>query len=227
MTDETNVDAVGAGGTPNPPASPAPVADADALVKLVRSAFDEALKPIKGDISGLYSRQDKDRNAFSEFMTEFKKQKGKGLDDDAAEAAANTALQERGEREQERALIRAMSEKLGLVPPKSVGNGDGGAGDAAKFVAEFGLDENSPEVTQALREASGPALEARLARIALKSQNKQPPSPAGAPAMGAAPTHADKVDVDGLAAEHSRLMKNPTANMKRLAEIQAELAKAG
>lgn len=141
MTEETNVGQAGAEGTSKPPVSPAPVADADSIVKLV-----EEVRSIKKEIGGIYSRQDKDRNAFGEFMAEFKKQKGKGLSDDDAETAANSALKEREEREQERQWRQAVSEKLGLAGPKSGDNAQKPVVDIAKVIAELELPADHPEV---------------------------------------------------------------------------------
>ena len=72
MPENTDVDTTGAGGDTNPPVSKVSVnGDEERLSRIVKSAIAEELKPIKGDIGGLYSRTDKQQNAFSDFLKEY------------------------------------------------------------------------------------------------------------------------------------------------------------
>lgn len=228
MTQETNVEETGAGGTPKPPASETSVADAETLSKLVRSAVDEALKPIKGDISGLYSRQDKDRNAFSEFMAEFKKQKAKGLDDDAAESAANSVLDKQKKEQKRDELLELVAKKLGLDSSQPVGNGNGGAVDVAKVASEYGLKADDPEFVAAFSNRKyDNDKDARLDLVtfAYKQATKPQPSDADAasPPSGAPKKAMTQSEIDTKAATLTALYKSPTKNAKQIAILEKEL----
>lgn len=227
MTPQPNVEDVDAGGTPTPPAAQASVADAETLSKLVRSAVDDALKPIKGDISGLYSRQDKDRNAFSDFMAEFKKQKATGLDDDAAETAANSAIEKRTKEQKRDALLEAVAKKLGLDSPDPVGNGQGKAVDVAKVISEYGLKNDDPDVIAAFTNRQfADEKDARLAVLDLAYKKATKPQPSDADGASPPSAQVPKMDVskvDEKAARLNLLYKAPTKNAKEIEQLEKEL----
>ena len=228
MTEQSDVEVGGAGGTPNPSVSQTPVADADALSKLVKSAVDDALKPIKGEISGIYSRQDKDRNAFSEFMAEFKKQKAKGLDDDAAETAANSVLEKQKKEQKRDELLELVAKKLGLDSPSPVGNGNGGTVDMAKVVSDYGLKADDPDVIAAFGNRSfTDEKDARLATLefAYKKATKPQPSDADKATSISAPlsTQLSVTDVNERIAKLNSYYKAPTKYAKEIAQLEKEL----
>jgi len=225
MTEDTNVDSEGAGGATNPPVSSTPVeGNAVEMSKLVKQVVDEALKPIKGDISGLYSRQDKDRNELGEFMAEFKKQKGKGLDDEAAEIAAQNVFKEREEREQERAWREAVSRKLGLVSNADAGNEGNGANETAKVFDEYGISPNDADAVPLLS-LQGKDLELALSKLALKRAKQQrDPSEAGS-INNQKPTQSN--DVAALTNNYIKDMKAARGRPSELKRIREEARKNG
>lgn len=242
MLYKTNVvyqnDGAGAGGDTNPSASPSAggtvAVDAETLSKLVRGVIAEELKPIKGEIGGLYSRQDKDRNAVRELMDEVKKQEAAGLSSEDAITAAQNTLKNREEAIAEKQMLKDIHSKLfGSSSPESAGNGASGAD--VKAVAElqrYNLDPNSAESVALLRSLAsltGDAKEAKLKQYILDQvAPKQPPSPAGftqAPATGG----MVQTNVDALQSEINILYRNPSAPgaMKRISEIKELLNKTG
>lgn len=240
MLYKTNVvyqnDSAGAGGDTNPPASPSTggtvAVDAKQLSELVKQAIAEELKPVKGEISGLYSRQDKDRNQFREFMDEFQKQKANNLSDAEAFTATENALKQKSEVQEDKELLRKIAEKvLGSSSPESAGTGAGGADVQA--VAELGkykIDPNSAEAVALLR--SMDKLNPLEKEVKLKTfildqlAPKKPPSPADLVQSAAAGGASKPKDVAALQEEQSQLLKNPSKNMKRLAEIRQEINSA-
>lgn len=242
MLSKTNVvyqnDGTGVGGDTNPPASPqaggAVAVDAETLSKLVKAAIADELKPIKGEISGIYSRQDKDRNAFREFMDEVKKQEASGLSPDQAFTAAQNEINSRAETLAEKQMLKDIHSKLfGSSSAQAAGNGESGADvQAVAELQKYGISTNEADAVELLRSIAPLSAEARDAKVAKfilgKVAPPQPPSPAGftqSPSL----TGATSVNVDALSNEMNTLYKNPSmpGAMKRIAEIQEQLKKAG
>ena len=229
MTDVSNVDPAGAGGVANPPASSGAVdGNAELLSKLVKEAIAAELKPIKGDISGLYSRQDKDRNAFREFMDEYNKQKGKGLSDAEAFSATESALGEREQTAKKDKMIEEIYQKF--VGPSSTptpGTGASGAVDAAKVVAEYGLDLKDPQVALLLNNRYESVEQAELAVARHIKAQRSAPSPnqaqAPAPIGGAQSGSLSNVEIEAKATELKMLYKNPTKHAAQIARLEKEL----
>lgn len=233
MTDTPNVDnQAGAGADGNQPsASPqaggSVAGNAAELSQLVKAAIAEELKPIKGEISGLYSRQDKDRNAFSEFMAEFKKQKAKGLSDEDAETAAQSSLVEREKQTKRDQIIDKLAEQyLNSSSAQPAGNGTSGADATAKVLKEAQLDANTPEVIDLIRQYGNDPVSfaVRAGELRAKMANKPTPDASASSTPVTPPASPpQEVDVQALTAEQQRLMKNPSRNFKRLAEIKEQL----
>lgn len=229
---ETNVESGqpnGAEGITNPNVSKeggSPVAvDADALSRLVKDAIAAELKPIKGEISGIYSRQDKDRNALREFMDEVKKQQANGLSENDAIDAAQNALNERAETVAEKKMIREIHAKLfGSSSTQPAGNGPSGA-EQAQIISEYKLDGNDPEVIAAYS-LSGDSFRAKIADIAYRRATKQPASIASVPAASVSPSQGG-ADTNVLISKLSEYQKFPTKHKKEIAELEAELNKRG
>jgi hypothetical protein len=232
MTEEANVEervTEGAGGETNPPvseeASKSVAVDADALSKLVRGVVEESLKPIKGEISGIYSRQDKDRNSFREFMEEVKKQEASGLSENDAIDAAESALSARAESAAEKKMLKEIHSKLfGDSPVSPAGNGENGAGQIAQVISELPLDGNSPDVMAILAEEGLTLEQQELKLRRLADRPKKQPSPSAAPS-GNSGTAAAGVDEEALLSELQTLYKEPSKHMKRILEIQKALGK--
>jgi len=228
MTDNTNVDPAGAGGVANPPASPEPVdGNAELLSKLVE-AIDERLKPIKGEIGGLYSRQDKDRNAFREFMDEYNKQKGKGLSDNDAYTAAEGALGEREKAAKKDKMLEEIYQKfVGPSSTPSPGTGQGGAVDAAKVVADYGLDPKDPNLAIVVNGhyPNQEAAELAVARY-IKAQRQAPnPTQAQAPAPTGGQPQAK--DVEELKTEYIQKMQAARGKPSEITRLRDEYRQKG
>ncbi len=234
MPETPNVDpqaGSGAGGTTTPPASTqagAPVAgQAAELSKLVRDVLAEELKPIKGEISGLYSRQDKDRNAFSEFMAEFKKQKAKGLSDEDAESAAQGNLAEREKQTRRDQVFDKLAEMyLGPSSPTAAGTGATGTAETARVIEKAGLDANSAEVIELIKQHGSNSVDFALGIGELKARqaNKPVSSAAGTTAINAQATSPDKaadIEKGYLAA----IAKVPRGNTHAVSQVKAEWRK--
>ena len=201
MLTKTNVvyqsDGAGAGGETNPPVSPSAggtvAVDANTLSKLVKAAIADELKPIKGEISGMYSRQDKDRNAFREFMDEVKKQQANGLSEDQAFTAAQGEITSRAEAAAEKVMLKEIHAKLfGSSSDQAAGTGVIEADvEATAELQRYGLNQNEPDAIELLRSLANLSKEAKEAKVNKfilgKVAPHQPPSPAGftqAPAVG-------------------------------------------
>lgn len=230
MTEQTNVETqpgdAGAGGTTTPPASSQPGAsvavDAKTLSKLVKDAIAEELKPVKGEISGLYSRQDKDRNALREFMDEVKKQQANGLSENDAIDAAQNALNERAETAQEKKMLKEIHAKLfGLSSTQDAGNVASGAADMANVISELKLDANSADVVAILAKGLDPdKQELELRRYAARPKT-QPSAAESATLQGGAP--ATKKDAAPMIARLAELQKVPSKNFAEIEKLEKEL----
>ena len=228
MTDETNVDPAGAGGVANPPASSGAVdGNAELLSKLVE-AIDERLKPIKGEIGGLYSRQDKDRNAFREFMDEYNKQKGKGLNDNEAYNAAESALTEREKQAKKDQMIEEIYQKfVGSSSPPTPGTGAGGAVDAAKVFEEYKLDLKDPQVALALGNRYESVEQAELAAARLIKAKQTAPSPNAAQQPADTSGVPKPQDATGLRAEYIQKVTAARGNKSIIKALQAQYKERG
>lgn len=232
MTDQSDVDVAGGGSTPKETPSTKPVEDAETLSRLVegvvKNVLSEELKPIKGEISGLYSRQDKDRNAFSEFMAEYKKQKAKGLNDEAAEIAANNALDERKKATRRDQLIEAVAKKLGLDSEQPVGNGEQEAVSVAEVVKLAGLDPSDPEVIAAF---AGKNITSNLdaailaGRVAASKASKPQPTEAdkASPQTPSPKRDATPADISAKVDRLNLLYKSPTRNAAEIKKLEEEV----
>jgi len=231
MPDQPNVDAVGAGGTTNPPVSKQSVEGAEQLSGLVKSVvrevLTEELKPIKGDISGLYSRQDKQNNTFSELLDEFKTQKANGLSDADAQTAAEKNVADKQRQEKRDAIIDKLAEQM-LNPSSAqpAGNSASGVDAAAKVLEELKLDAKDAEVAKKLGEVGldNPKLREEMAVFALQHRPQTTTSPAQSAALKGGASSSS--NVEEKIATLQELQKRPSINKVRIAELTAELEAA-
>jgi hypothetical protein len=227
MLTKTNVvyqsDGAGAGGETNPPASPSAgttvAVDAKTLSELVNT-----VKTLKGEIGGIYSRQDKDRNAFREFMDEYQKQKANNLSDTEAFTATENAIKQRAEAMEEKELLRKIADKvLGSPSTQAAGNGASGASvEAAAELEKYGLAKD-PDALELIR-VNAPKDKVKDF-ILEKLAPKQPPSPAGL-TQSAALTSAQKTNADSLSrefdAENAKIPRG-SAGMNARAALKARI----
>lgn len=231
MTDQPNVDTSGVDGATSPSASKSPVEGAEQLSGLVRSVVKEVmaeeLKPIKGDISGLYSRQDKDRNANREFMDEYRKQMANGLSDKDAEDAAHNALNQReAQAEEKRMLAEVYAKVVGKPSTQPAGNGVSGADARARLIDDLKIDANSPDVLRLLAdEPDVVKFAAKLGEIKGRA-GQHAPDPANAPALQGTSSRGDK-SPEQLMKEYREEVKGLRGNILAVSEVQKKYRKLG
>ena len=101
---------------------------------------------------------------------------------------------------------------------------------AFKTVEEYGLSPNEPDFLGLIRKSgnmTAAEFDAKVKEYVLgKVKPPKPANPADVVQPPATAGARDAIDVDALAAEQSRLMKEPTKHYKRLAEIRELIAKA-
>ena len=194
---ESNVDTQNEGAVGGQPPVSAQaggsISDAEALVKLLESKLDEKLKPVLAEVRGVQGRQDKDRNAFREFMDEFKKQKAKGLDDNEAEVAANQSLQQKAEAQSDKELLRKIAEKV--LGPSGSGTPASANAKVVEVLQQYPeLDANDPDVVTKVLSLTD-TKEAELAALRLLRQRQSAPSISAAPpAQGTPPRQPSDVE---------------------------------
>lgn len=226
-----NVDTPGVEEPASSPASEATVDNAAKLSELVKEVIANELKPIKGEISGLYSRQDKDRNTLSEFMDEFKKLKADGLTDDAAHVAAEATIKTREQSNKQAEVINALAEKF-LDEPSTQPAGSGTSGaieavDAIKMLDEYNVSANSPEFLELLRKGTD---KLSVERFILDNVKPKPgASPAGIATSAAVSQRAADSDIEELTDEY---IKNYSValeenNREKATNIRREYRKKG
>lgn len=226
MTEETDVDTTGAGGKTNPPVSKVPVAGEDErLAKIVRGVLAEELKPIKGDIGGLYSRQDKQQNAFSDFLKEFNKAKASGLSDQDAQTQAESTLQDREKQLKREKALDLVLEKFGNdLPATAAGTSQSVTDEASQVFAKYKVDMNDPGAVDFLS-LKGAELKAAVADYAFTKQNQPALDSSAATSLGSSP--APKVGVEGLTQKYQEDMKKARGNKSLLKSIKDTARKNG
>lgn len=198
----------------------------DVLLSKIGEMIDDRLKPIKGEIGGIYSRQDKDRNQFRQFMDEYNKQKGKGLSDGDAFSAAETALSEQESAAKKDKMIEEIYQKFVVgSSPQPAGNGASGAVDAHKAFLEAGIEptkaailankayNNDAEVNAAIVDYFKAQRQAPTPNAAQMAADKGNPAPSGdysnmsADELGARLTTLIATDFRGSIAERAAIAK--------------------
>jgi hypothetical protein len=224
MTDETKVelsDESGGVGSPNQNLSNSntnsiPVQGVEDVKRL-----ESVVETLKKELKGLQGRQDKETTAFQAFLTEFKKQKKNGLDDTDAEVAASNVLEARSKEAKRDQAIDLLIQKFGLseVSAELTGNKGSETSDYNKVISEFGADVTSPEVAALLKESNTPVeLAIKLGKM---NRGAMPTKPQAAAVIGQPP--APPTSHASLEIEIAGLMKNPSANKRRMDEIKKEL----
>lgn len=229
MADNTNVDKDGAESVANASSvSSGAVAGSETMAKIIKEVLAEELKPLKGEISGLYSRQDKDRNELSKFLDEFKKQKAKGLSDDEAEQAATSSLSQAEKDARQSALLDKLAERFLNEPSTNTGGAsDSGAFDlseAEKDMIARGLDVNDPEYLQLVK--SGASQEAYNAYIVNKTRPAKPASASGIAQEPASGSVSSKFDKSTYEKQLSDIVQSGVSHDERLKLISDLQTKA-
>jgi len=194
-----------------------PVADAASLAKLVNDAVENAIKPIKGEIGGLYSRQDKDRNQIRELMDEVKRQQAKGLSENEALDAAQAVFNQREQAEEDRRMLREVHNRL--FATSSAGNG--AETDAQRIAKEYALDLNDKDIAEAVK--SNDIL--RLTKTVLSKQSA--PSADASDAPLASGKVANPKDSKQLTEEYITKMRESRGNRSAIAALKKEYKEKG
>jgi hypothetical protein len=227
MTTNPNVDNLdenGAGGSPSHSVSSGEggsIKDSDQLSKLLKAEIAEALKPVLSEVRGVQGRQDKDRTAFREFMDEFKKQKAKGLSDDAAEVAAETSIKERTEALSDKQLLRQIAEKvLGTSPAGNGVTANANVVDVLKQYPE--LDANDTDVVAKVLSLTDPKEAEYQALKLIRSRANQttPSASAASPLSGTPPKPTNDAEKIARLAE---LQKTPSKFKAEIKKLEEEL----
>ncbi len=226
MTDKTDVDIDGAGETTNSPVSKTSVTGEDErLSKIVKSVIAEELRPIKGDISGLYSRQDKQQNAFSDFLVEFNKGKAKGLSDQDAQTQAESALAGREqEAKRQKAIDLVLERFANETSTKVTGNSNGVADEASKVFEEYSINPNDPEAIPLLG-LQGTDLVKAVSKLAIKRAKQSTPDSSEATAITGNPPQP--AGVEKLTADYVKDMRSARGKPADLRAIKDKYLKQG
>jgi hypothetical protein len=179
--------------------------------------IDARTKSLQGDKDRAVVKTKKEVEELKAKIAEYERLKGKGL-------GADEALEEMDFRSTVRQLQEQLS-KLGSVPTQPAGNGAGGADATAQVLKAAQLDANTPEVIDLIRQYGNDPVTLAVRAGELRAKPKPTPDAASSSSISAS-APAASVDIDALAAEHAKLMKNPSRHMKRLKEIEAEINKA-
>lgn len=211
----------GAAGTPNQQVSPQAQTPIENDVTKLLSVFEGKFETLSKELRGLQSKQDKAESNFSQQLARLEQYEKQGLG--RTEALAKMAEDDaqvswRTKLETQLNEIAARLESGGTQTNRQQG--------VAQVFESLGLDPKDPRVAGALVRQYKNADEVELAAYRLQREIANTPNPTAAQqaSMTGSTTH---VDVNALAAEHSVLMKNPTKNMARLAEINKLLDEAG
>ena len=175
-----------------------------------RSDKDRAVKGVREDLKGVQTQVDR--------VLQIMEAHGLTTED------AINVVQQQDEDAETKRMIRELYQKNSTPTAGASGNVQASGGKVAEVVKEYGLDENDAEVIDIYRRYSDPNEQEKAALRLAAGRAKTNPSISAAPTITGNPTKRE--NINDLAEEHSRLMKNPTANMKRLAEIREVLNKA-
>lgn len=199
----------------NPGVSQKSVEGSDRELLEAVQEFRQELNAIKGDISGLYSRQDKDRNVMRGLMEEYERLKSGGM---SSEAAMQKAEQTFASAQQAEKRERMLEEIYAKVFGQSNGNG---AVQVSQVLQEAGLDLEDPTVRVLANRNY--ANEDELYKAIGQYVAKKPKQPNAAQEPSNSSKENKTPKASELIAELNTLYKNPTAHAARIAEIEEAL----
>lgn len=175
-----------------------------------RSDKDRAVKGVREDLKGVQTQVDR--------VLQIMEAHGLTKED------AINVVQQQDEDAETKRMIRELYQKNSNPTAGASGNVQASGGKVTEVVKEYGLDENSAEVIDIYRRYSDPNEQEKAVLRLAANKSKTQPSVSAAPTVSGSVVRSE--DVNSLAEEHARLMRNPTQNMKRLAEIREALNKA-
>ena len=148
--------------------------------------LDKRTRALQGDKDRGVSQGRKEVEALKAKIAEIEKLTKRGMTQDEA----FEYVSERDELLEAARILK--SQQSASAQPNTVGNGNGAAHDKAKILAEYGLNENDPDVAAALQSESD--VEKAALKVAFKRSQKQP-DPAAAPATSASTTATAQGDL--------------------------------
>lgn len=211
----------GANGATNSNVSPAKTIDGAPDQSQVLLNIQKQLEQTRSELRGLQGRQDKETNDVQRAMGELKKRLDSGMSFDEAQksiAADNEVAAEK-------ALIRKIAEKVGVLdesPSTPAGNGQPMANDKASTLQQYGLDANDADVAEAIRGKSDP-LEIKLAALEVAYKRATKPSPDASASTAVQGRPAPKSDTGAMIARLQELQKFPTQNKQEIATLKKQL----
>lgn len=224
MIDTSNVDTEeGAAETKPNVSSPTSIENAPKASQEFLN-FEKRLALTEKELKGLQSRQDKSQNEVQKFMGEIRKRMDDGMSLDEAEKAVNADI-ESAKRDD---LLYRIARKSGVLDEPlqpAAGNGEVVTVNTAKIFEGKGLDLKDPRVVLEMSKTYKSDMEAELAAYKVRDALASTPNPTAAQSAAlVGNVQNQKPDIAALTGEQQELMKNPTRNYARLAEIRKELA---
>lgn len=235
MTNDGQQFSEGSEGQPNPADSVGNDKPSSETVNIPKTEWETIQKTIKRLDDETRSNKDRAVKKTNERLDEFEERFQSTFDrvyslmeqHGITKEAALNVVKQQDEDAETKAYIREIRETLkgGALPTSTTrGSGVPSGGKVAEVVQEYGLDENSAEVIDIYRRYSDPNEQEKAVLRLAANKSKTQPSVSAAPTVSGSVVRSE--DVNSLAEEHARLMRNPTQNMKRLAEIREALNKA-
>ena len=225
MTENPNVGVDGADlELPNESVSAKPIeAGIDKSESGDLTAVLNKLDTLEREFRGLQSRQDKDRNSHRDFLDEFNRFKSSGMNEADAVDAANKSLGDKEATERRNQLIdKLLAKEANSSSQAGVGSTPNVSESYSKVLTELELSPTDPSVIDLIRKGH---TDLNFAVEAGKLARKRASAPIPTQAQGLAYTGSPVTppSVEALEIEMSKLIKNPTANAKRITEIKKEL----
>lgn len=218
MANEDQEVVEGAGEQPSKPVSK-PIDDPNHKLLVELGGKYESLEK---ELRGLQGRQDKSESAFKKQLAEYQSLVKGGYEPDDAVAE----MESRSQRSNDLLDLRRMVEDL-AKRVDSRGTTGSVKQEVVDAFSQFDLPANDPRVILAMQRHYDSTDAAELAAFKLAKELGQSPNPSPAQDPSPADGKDGAIDVAALAAESEELMKNPSKNVDRIAEIHDTLRKAG
>ena len=181
--------------------------------------LDKRTRALQGEKDRGVSKTQKDVEELKNKIAQIDKLTKRGMSQDEAfeYISERDALLEAAE------LLRSQKSVSAQTSP--VGNGAGMAVDKAKILAQYGLNENDPDVQHALQSESD--VEKVALRVAFKRSQKQP-DPAAAPATS---TSTQATNQSDLMAQYQKRLAEMRATSRpspiQISDLKSEFRKKG
>jgi hypothetical protein len=193
-----------------------------------RASVEGRFKAVEGNLSGIYSRQDKDRNVLQEVLDEFNALRGAGVPEAQARSEAEKRVRAREVEEGRAARLDSALEWIEQQKLLQAGKKveAGATEELVKVLAEYGLDEKDPAVVPFFG-MQGAELKAAVADLAFQRSktSKKTTTTAGMRAGGE--TTTETPDVDKLTAKYLEEVEPLRGNIIGVSQVQSKYRKLG